>query len=418
MKEIIKKIIAEFWDKSVTYIPRKKITEELATAKSSIIITGPRRAGKSYTIYELRDMIMKKGAEKQDFLCINFEDERLSDLKKEQLDLLLEAYYEMRDRKPIIFLDEIQNIVGWEKFIRRLADDGYKVVATGSNSEILSMEIANRLGGRFLETEIYPLDFKEFLTFKKMEIRREYLYSKERFKLKKYFDEYLLYGGFPEVAFFSEHENKIKVIKTYFNLVFYKDLIAKKELENETALRFIIKKLRENIGNIITPRAIYASLKNAGIEAGPNTVEKYIQYLEEAFLIIPCKHFAKSVSKQEKKKRYFVDNGYIKIFEVKEDLGLLLENLVFTEFIKKGKDVGYYQGKKECDFIVEGREAVQVAYNLNEENEGREVEGIIEAMKVCGLEKGIIITYDQEREIEKEGKKIQVVPAWKWALSL
>ncbi len=417
MKEIIKKIIAEFWDKDVSYVPRKKITEELAMAKSSIVIIGPRRAGKSYTIYEMRDAIMKKGAEKQDFLYINFEDERLSGFKKEQLDLILEAYHEMRDKKPIIFLDEIQNVTGWEKFIRRLADDTYKVVATGSNSELLSREIAKRLGGRFLETEIYPLDFKEFLTFKKMEMKKEYFYSKERFKLKKYFDEYLLYGGFPEAAFFSEGDNKIKVIKTYFNLVFYKDLVAKKGLGNETALKFIIKKLRENIGNIITPRAIYASLKNAGIEVGPNTVEKYIGYLEEAFLAIPCQHFAKSVARQERKKRYFVDNGYIKMFEVKEDLGLLLENLVFTEFIKKGKKVGYYQGKKECDFIVEGREAVQVAYDLNEENEGRETKGIIEAMDACKLEKGTIITYDQEREIEKEGKKIQVVAAWKWALS-
>jgi len=417
MKEVIKKLIAEFWDKDIDYIPRKKITEELATAKSSIIITGPRRAGKSYTIYEIRDMIMKKGADKKDFLYINFEDERLSEFKKEQLELLLEAYYEMREQKPIIFLDEIQNVENWEKFARRLTDDGYKLVVTGSNSELLSREISNKLGGRLIENRVYPLDFKEFLRFKKIEIKKEDFYSKERFRLKKYFEEYMLYGGFPEVAFFSDEENKKKVILTYFNLVFYKDLVTKKYVENETALKFIIKKLRENIGGVITPRAIYTSLKNAGIDIGPNTVERYLQYLEETFLVIPCKPFAKSVLKQEKKKRYLVDNGYIKIFEIKEDSSLLLENLVFMEFVKKGKEIYYYQGKKECDFIVE-KEAVQVTYELNEENEKREIEGILEAMEVCGLEKGKIITYDQEKEIEKEGKKISVIPAWKWALTL
>lgn len=413
----MKKIMAEFWDRRPEYVVRKKVPEELMGSKHSLVIIGPRRAGKSYTIHEIRDMLISKGMDGHSFIYINFEDERLAEFKSEHFDLILEAYNEMQDEKPVIFLDEVQKIDGWEKFIRRLADTDYKIVATGSNSEMLSSEIADRLGGRFPEIEIYPLDFKEFLKFKGMEFKEKHLHTKERFVIKKFFDEYLMYGGFPEVALLAEKASKMKILRSYFNLVFYRDMIARKKIKNETALRYIIKKLRESIGNDITPRAIYASLKKADIEVGPNTVENYVDYLRQAFLVIPCSMYAKSVLKQEKKKRYFIDNGYIKIFEVKEDMDILLENLVFIELMKKEKEVYFHQGKRECDFIVEKEEAIQVTYELNEKNIEREVEGLIEAMNAYGIKKGMIITHNQEKEIEKQGRKIRVVPSWLWCLT-
>jgi len=417
MKEILKKVITEFWDQEPDYVSRKRISQDLAAGKSSLVIVGPRRAGKSYTVYEIRDALVKAGTESHDFIYINFEDERLEEFSKEHFDLILESYHEMRQNKPVICLDEIQNIGEWDRFIRRLKDGGYKVIATGSNSKMLSSEIAEKLGGRFPEIEVYPLDFLEFLMFKGIEFKKEHAYSKERFKIRKYFDEYLHYGGFPEPAFLSEAASKIKLIKSYFNLVFYKDIIARKNLQNVAALRFIVKKLRESIGNVITPRAIYASLKFAQINVGPNTVESYVDYLDEAFLVIACPRYAKSVLSQEKKKRYFIDNGYIKMLEVKEDLGLMLENLVFIELIKYGKSAYFYQGKKECDFMVDDL-AIQVSYELNEENQEREIAGLLEAMDVNNLKKGIVITYEQEKDMDIAGKKISVIPAWKWCLSL
>ncbi|MBN1170535.1 ATP-binding protein [Candidatus Micrarchaeota archaeon] len=412
MKEVLKKIMAEFWDRKPEYIQRRRVPEDLIKGKHSFVIIGPRRAGKSYTIYEMRDMLPN------DFIYVNFEDERLAEFTNKDFDLILEAYHEMREEKPIIFLDEIQNVDNWARFIRRLADGGYKVVTTGSNSKMLSKEIAEKLGGRFPEVDIHPLDFAEFLKFKGIQIKKEHFYSKERFKIKKYFNEYLSYGGFPEISTLSKKESKIKLLRSYFNLVFYRDLMTRKDLKNAPALRFIIKKLREGIGNVLTPRSIYASLKNAGIHVGPNTVEGYIDYLEEAFLVIPCQPFAKSVLKQERRKRYFIDNGYIKILEVKEDKNLLLENLVFTELLKKGKKTNFHQGKRECDFIIDGTEALQVTYELTEGNEKREIDGLLEAMEAYNIKKGRIITYDQEKEIQKNGKKIHITPVWKWCLSL
>src|SRR3989338_5499686 len=417
MKNEIKTLMMEFWERETQYKPREKLPKELIISNSSIVIIGPRRAGKSYTINQIRDMILEED-KKRNCIYINFEDERLSRFSEKDFNSILEAYYEIRKDKPILLLDEMQNVDGWEKFLRRLADSGYKVVATGSNSRMLSREIADKLGGRFAETEIYPLDFKEFLAFKGMPFKEEFFYSKTRFEIKRYFEEYFLYGGFPEVALLPEKESKIKILKSYFNLVFYKDLIARKGIQNEEILRFIIKKLRENIGNLITPRAIYGALKNAEIEASPNTVEKYIDYLEEAFLVIPCLPFAKSVVKQVREKRYIIDNGYIKLLEIKEDKGLLLENLIFNELTKKGKKVNYHLGKKECDFIIDDNEALQVAYELNEANVQRELEGIMEAVEVYGLKKARIVTNDDEKEIKLEGMVVQVTPAWKWCLSL
>ncbi len=417
MKEIIKKIIAENWDRLPEYIPRNKIPEELAKGKPSIVIIGPRRSGKSYEFFEIKKMLSVKGIDERNFISINFEDERLSEFKSEHFDLILEAFHEIREGKPIFFLDEIQNVEGWEKFIRRLADNGYKTIVSGSNSKMLSSEIARTLGGRFPEITVYPLDFIEFLKFKGIEFKKEHEYSKEKFAIKKYFKEYMNFGAFPEPTFLNDEQSKLKILKSYFNLVFYKDIMARKGIKNEAALIFIIKKLRENIGKMITPRAIYSSLKQADIEVGPNTVETYISYLEEAFLAIPCLPYAKSVGTQERKKRYIIDNGYVKLLEVKEDKGLLLENLVFNEIVKKGKVAYYHMGKKECDFITEnGEDAIQVTYELNDENREREIEGLVEAMDAYKIKNGIILTYDQESEIEKDKRKIKVIPAWKWCL--
>ncbi len=412
MKEIIKRLIVEFWESRPEFIPRYKIPSELVTGKHSLVLIGPRRAGKSFSVNEIQQQI-----EKGTFVVfLNFEDDRLEGFEKKHFDLILEAYQELRQEKALLFLDEIHVVNGWEVFVRRLADNGHKVIVTGSNSELLSREIAEKLGARFTEINILPLNFNEFLKFKGFEIKPETVFSKDRFIVKKLFEEYLSFGGFPEVALLNNEDAKRKVLQTYFDLVFFKDLIGRKKLENEEILKFIIKKTRENVGNVIAPRAIYAAAKEAGIEVGPNTVEKYLNYLEEAFLVLPCCPFAKSVLKQERKKRFFIDNGYLKLFELKEDRGLMLENLVFMELTKQDRSICYHQGKKECDFIVDGKQAIQVTYELSGENEEREFEGLLEAMEAYELKEGIILTFDTEREVKIKNTKIKIIPVWKWLI--
>ena len=416
MRELLKKLIAEGWDSLPSYVPRGRIPDDLAEGNTSLALIGPRRAGKSYTAYEIKDKYLQKEERKRDFIYLNFEDERLADFKREHFDLIMEAYHEMRPAKPLLVLDEIHQVDGWEKYARRLADGGHKVVVTGSNSKMLSREIAQSLGARFVEIEVYPLDFAEFIRFRGVGFKPEYVYSKERFRLKKEFDLYLNYGGFPQMAPFSGEESRRKLLETYFNLVFYKDLIARRGLENEQALRFIVLKMRENVGQAVTPRSVYSAMKKAGIAAGPNTVERYLDYLEEAFLLIPCPPYRKSAVRQERRKRYFADNGYIKLLEVKEDAGKLLENLVFMELVKEGRKVFYHQGAGECDFITDLGEAIQVTWELSDQNRERELGGLSEAMEVHKLHKGIIITHDQEEKISLGGSPVDVVPAWKWCL--
>ena len=413
MKDIIKRLLIEFWESKPAFIPRHKIPAELVRGKHSLVLTGPRRAGKSFSVHEIQSQTPKDIP--NNIIFLNFEDDRLEGFGKGHFDLILEGYHELRHEKALLFLDEVHVVDGWDGFVRRLADTGYKVVVTGSNSELLSREIAAKLGARFTEITIFPPDFKEFLRFKGFVIKPETIFSKDRFAIKKLSWEYLSFGGFPEIAQLNDEVAKRRVLQTYFDLVFFKDLIGRKKLENEEALRFIVKKIRENVGNIISPRAIYAAAKKAGVEVGPNTVEKYLSYLEEAFLVVPCLPFAKSVLKQERKK-VFVDNGYLKLFELKEDMGLMLENLVFMELIKNGKSVCYHQGKKECDFIVDGAQAIQVAYELSEKNEERELEGLLEAMEVHGLKDGLVITFDEEKQVKINGITVKVVPLWKWIL--
>lgn len=412
MKDALKTIMTDFWNSKAPYTPRNKVSRELAEGKTSLVITGPRRAGKSFTLYEIRDHL---ATQQKDVAYVNFEDERLHGFKKEQFDLILDAYYELRRGQPVILLDEIQNVNGWGPFLRRLADNQYKVIATGSNSNMLTRDIAQKLGGRFIQLTVMPLNFAEFLQFKNVPATKEAFYSREKYAIKQCFDEYLNFGGFPEVATLTEPANKTRLLQTYFDLVFYQDLVSREKMRNEEALRHIVKKLRETLGNATAPRAIHASTKSAGISIGPNTVEKYIASLENAYVILPCLPYAKSLSRQTRKKRYFIDNGYIKLFEIKPDEGLLLENLVYTELIKYGHSPRYHQHKKECDFIISDH-AIQVTREINDANKDREISGLLEAARAFKLKHATIITRDQEETLHAEGRKIQIVPAWKWML--
>lgn len=419
MEEIFKKLIVEFWESEPVYIKRKIISDEFLISKQSFVILGPRRSGKSYYLYEIRDRLKElKGLKNDDFLYINFEDERLDEIKPTDLQLIIEAYQKLRpNKRPIIFFDEIHRAPKWYLFVRRLADEGYKVFITGSNSELLSPEIGTHLGARYIEIEMYPLSFRDFLRFKGIKIDNEIIYSKRIAKVKKFFDEFLNFGGFPEVAMVDSYESKIKLLRTYHKLIVYKDIVARWNVKNVKIVDLVIKKLREVIGNTVSRNKIYERIHNI-IPVSPNTVYEIISHLNVVYYVLPINIYEKSFKKRERtEKFYFVDNGYIKLFEVKEDLGILLENLVFMEFLKKNKKVYYYRGKKECDIIVNNL-PVQVCYELNDNNKDREIGGLLEAMRKLKTNKGYILTYNQENNITIKGKEIHIKPTWKFMLDL
>ena len=424
LKDILKKIILDSQNKTQKYIKRNIIPKKTLINQNNFVLIGPRRAGKSYYLLEIKEDLEKYlKKDKTDFIYINFEDERLIDLKTNDLDLILEAYTEMFNKKPILLLDEIQNIKYWEKFARRLADNDYKVFITGSNSKLLSKEIASTLGARYLQINITPFSFKEHLIANKFEFNSKTIYhSKEIYKLKEQIKNYIEYGGFPEISKNIDKYSKLELLKTYFDLYIYKDLSKRWKIENPEHLVMIIKKIKENIGNETNPNSIYLKLSSIKIPISVKTTYNYVSFLKNVFLISELSLYRKSFAKREaQKKYYFLDNGFLKLFEIDENMGKKLENLVYTEIIKRKQEVFYWKNKKgnECDFVIKLEnkyQLTQVTYEYNNYSNEREIKGLLEAMDYFKCNEGTIITYDQEEIININNKKIKIVPLYKWLL--
>lgn len=424
LKDVLKKIILDSQEKSLKYIKRNIIPRATLVSQNCFVLVGPRRAGKSYYLQEIKEELKKAlKKDKTDFIYINFEDERLIDLKTNDLDLILEAYKEMFNKKPILLLDEIQNIKHWEKFARRLADNNYKVFITGSNSKLLSKEIASTLGARYLQVNITPFNFKEFLLANNFDYNTKTIYhSKEIYKLKEHLKNYLEYGGFPEISKNQDIYSKLELLKTYFDLYIYKDLSKRWKIENPEHLVMIIKKIKENIGNETNPNSIYLKLFSIKIPISVKTTYNYVSFLKNVFLISELSIYRKSFTKREaQKKYYFLDNGFLKLFEIDKDIGKKLENLVYTEIIKRKQEVYYWRNKKgnECDFIIKKNNffnLIQVTSEFNNDSSTREIKGLTETMDYLNCKTGTIITYDQEDILKIKEKEIRIVPIYKWLL--
>jgi uncharacterized protein len=426
IKDTFKKIILESQENNPKYINRNFIAPSLLSQQNNFVLIGSRRSGKSYYFFEIKDNFIKKNnLTKTNFIHINFEDERLINISAKDLDLLLEAYREMfGEKKPILFLDEIQNIPHWEKFARRLADNKYKVYITGSNSKLLSKEIASTLGARYLKIVVNNFNFKEYLLINNFKYNLKTIFhSKERYFLKKHLKNYFEFGGFPEVAEKKNAFSKMELLKTYFDLYIYKDISTRQNIENPKHLILILKKIKENIGNEINPNLIYKKLLDLKVPVSVKTIYNYVSFLEDVFLISELSMYRKSFAKREsQKKYYFIDNGFLKLFEYDLDLGKKLENLVFTELKKQNKEIYYWKNKKgnECDFIIidnnKATQLIQVTYELNEESSSREIKGLLEAKAYFNCNDLLIITYDQEKEIIVNDCKIKVISLDKWLL--
>ncbi|MFA7709166.1 MAG: ATP-binding protein [archaeon] len=427
LKDILKKIILESQEKAQKYISRNLIPTKTLTSQNCVVLVGARRAGKSYYLMEIKENLKKLLNKKdKDFVYLNFEDERLVDLKTADLDLILESYQELySNTKPILLLDEIQNVKHWEKFARRLADNDYRVYITGSNSKLLSKEIASTLGARYLQISVNPFNFKEYLEIVGFEFdSKTTYYSKDLYQLKKYMQEYLEYGGFPEIAKKEDRYSKLELLKTYFDLYIYKDLSKRWAIDNPDHLILIIKKIKENIGNESNPNSIFEKLSSINVPISVKTTYNYVTFLKNVFLISEITIYRKSFTKREaKKKYYFIDNGFLKLFEIDNDYGKKLENLVCTELVKQKKEIYYWRNKKdqECDFIIKDQDKItgliQVTYEFNNDSKSREIIGLTQAMDFFKCKVGTIITLDQEDKIIIDNKTINIIPLYKWLLT-
>lgn len=414
MKDVFKKIIIERqdWLKKINVIPREIKIENNA----NYAFTGLRRAGKSYFLYQIIQENFKK--ENYDrLLLINFEDERLLEVTHQDLQLIMDAYFELFESEPIIFLDEIQNVPNWQKFVRRLADDGRRIYVTGSNAEMLSHEIATTLGGRFINKEILPLSFKEYLNFKKVKFSEKSKFSSERFLVLKEFDSYLNYGGFPELL---QMKDKREFLSSVYQKLFYGDLIARYKVANVVTLKLMVKKLAESVNNETSVNRIKNLIKSTGVSIGSNTLFDYLNYLESSYLIAAISNYhSKFTEKETHKKYYFLDTGILGLF-ITDQPTKLLENQIYIELRRRGETPYFLKRKTEVDFYIpEKQQLIQVSYSISDpETAKREIKGLHDAMKELKITKSWIITHDESKEIEIDEGIIQVIPAWQWLLNI
>ena len=416
-KEIIKNIIREKQQEiaEIRFIKRNCFIEPSA----NYVFVGLRRAGKSYLMYQYIHSLIEQGANTiQDILFVNFEDERIREIKVEELGLALDAYKEMyNNAKPVLFLDEIQNIDGWEKFARRLADSGYRVFISGSNAKMLSKEIYTTLGGRFIAKEVFPFTFDEYLKYNKVELDKNWQYGNERTLVVNYFENYFRYGGFAESFPMLD---KRDWLNSLYQKIVLGDIIARNEIRNENAMRILVKKIAESVMHPVALQKLKNIVDATGATISKNTLIEYLIHLSDAFLIFDLSNFSdKFVERETVKKRYLFDNGLLNLFLVDVN-SRLLENLVAISLKKKYKEeVFYYNKNIEVDFYVPKEKlGVQVAYSISEmATREREVNALRKLHTAFELDILQIITYNEEETITTDNVTINVIPIWKWLLN-
>lgn len=415
-KERLKKIIVE----SQEFIQKVKLFERKINIEKNgnYVFIGQRRTGKTYFMFQIiQQKLRRKEITPESVLYINYEDERLIEFQYEDFDRLIEAYRELYNHDPVCFFDEIQNIHSWEKFVRRLSDQHYRLYITGSNAKMLSKEIATVLGGRFLIKEIFGLSFSEFLSFHKIIPDKNYQYKQQRFEIQKLFDSYLINGGLPETLKF---ENKKEYLSGLFDKIFFGDIIARHKIKNDFGLKLLIKKIAESTMDETSFNRLKNIIKSSGVAIGTQTLIEYFEYLNESLLVFSIGNFnAKFVDREIKKKFYFSDTGILNLFLFNPE-SLLLETLIFNVLRRiYGKTVYYYRDNTEVDFYIPDKVLLQVSYSLHEQQTSeREVNSLVKAAEKVKAKKLQIITYNEEDSLNYKGYDIEIVPAWKWVLSV
>ena len=421
-KDILKQIILD----NRVEVERYKVFRREVDMSSfpCYVLVGLRRAGKSFMLYQRMQQLLSQGHTWEEMLYVNFEDDRLEDFKSSDFNLILECFAELSDKRPILFLDEIQNIDGWEKFARRLADNKYNVYITGSNAKMLSREVMTTLGGRYLHVEVYPFSFKEYHDFSGQKYdENSLLQTDTKAKFMRLYNEYLHWGGLPESVGLPV---KRDYVSSTFQKVYLGDICARNGISNLSLLRLMIKKIAESVKQPLSYNRISRILSSVGGKISVPTVGNYVQYCQDAWLLLRMHNIASPfVEKETISKYYFTDNGILNLFLVDADTSLL-ENLVAVTLLRKyGNDpdnerVFYYNSGVEVDFFVpdEGL-AIQVCYNLSHSDGTyeRKLSALKKLPSALEYKRRLIITYDEEATIEDNNGKIGVLPYWKWVIA-
>ena len=381
------------------------------------VFVGVRRAGKSFLMFQRMQDLLAKGKSWDDMLYINFEDDRLYGFDVHDFDTILTVHKEMGGHEPILFLDEVQNIEGWEKFARRLADHKYMVYITGSNAKMLSSDVATTLGGRYVVKNVFPYGWDEYLNANGIDIDNLFFEEDTRERL---LDEYVRQGGFPECASYQEKKD---YLLSLYQKIFLGDIAMRNKVENPNALRLMFIKMAESVKQPIALTRLTNIINSVGTKVSKNTVINYAGYAKDSFLILPIKNFADNFTEREtNQKYYFIDNGIIDLLTF-DCLTSQLENVVALTLMRRyGIDdrVYFYNYNVEVDFVIPEKEmAIQVCYTLGDEGSdtfNRETKSLVTLAKRFPYKKLLIVTYNEEKTIYVNDTEIEVVPLWKWML--
>ncbi|HRZ42496.1 MAG TPA: ATP-binding protein [Bacteroidales bacterium] len=424
MKQLIKDIILENQHMVFPEMVDRE-TEIPLDLKVIVSLVGPRRSGKSWLLYRAIRQLKARGMPVSHILFLNFEDERLP-LQSGDLDLIIQSYNELfpdiRMEDVWIFFDEIQNVPGWELFVRRLFDTRSRhLFITGSNARLLSTEIATALRGRTITLTVYPFSYGEYLNA--LGVSTSAKTQKARSTLIHYTAQFMYHGGFPETIGIDDHY-RIRILQEYFNVMIFRDIVERYQVTNIDTLRFFIRKIFAGVSKPFSVNKAYNDLKSMGYKISNKYLYEYLRYCNDVFLCQSVSGYNHSEIKQAKseKKAYIIDSGLLGAiqFSVSKDHGKLFENMVYMELLKQAYTPMYFKGRYECDFMVGGvvgMQALQATWSMTDgTTRDREFRGLKEACDYLGISHGIIITPDLRETIQYQGLTIEVFPFYELAL--
>lgn len=414
-RDVLKQIII---DQKEMYLGNPLISRDYDLEENvNYCFVGIRRTGKSYMMYQQIHDLMNDGISSSQIVYVNFEDERLLEISVDDLNTILELGIEFSGSKgkPYLFLDEIQNVDGWEKFVRRVADMKYRINITGSNSKMLSKEIASTLGGRFMIVNVFPYSFKEYLSANHIEnIMVDQIGTKKRADIVSQYEQYVTYGAFPELV---DIKNKRPFLNNIYQTVYLQDIITRNKITNDFAVRLILKKIAESVTKALSFNRLTNIVKSAGISIGKQTVINYVGHMLDSYLIFSLQNYA---SKKTSPKYYFMDTGLLGLMLL-DCRTAQLENLVAVELIRRYgfENVYFFENNIEVDFYVPSENlAIQVSMRVLDDVDTleRETKAFVKLNQFIPDTKCLLVTNSEETKLNCDGIKIDVVPAWKWLL--
>lgn len=414
-RDILKQIII---DQKEMYLDNPLISRDYDLEENvNYCFVGIRRTGKSYMMYQQIHNLMNDGISSSQIIYVNFEDERLLEIGVDDLNTILEIGIEFSGSKgkPYLFLDEIQNVDGWEKFVRRVADMKYRINITGSNSKMLSKEIASTLGGRFMIVNVFPYSFKEYLSANHIEnVRLDQIGTKKRADIVSQYEQYVTYGAFPELV---DIKNKRVFLNNIYQTVYLQDIIARNKITNDFAVRLILKKIAESVTKALSFNRLTNIVKSTGISIGKQTVINYVGHMLDSYLIFSLQNYA---SKKTSPKYYFMDTGLLGLMLL-DCKTAQLENLVAVELIRRYgfENVYFFENNIEVDFYIPSENlAIQVSMQVLDDVDTleRETRAFVKLNQFIPDTKCLLITNSEETTLKCDDIEIDMIPAWKWLL--